>query len=71
MNKRAQSVIFDLFIALFIFVIITSILIVLWNRYNVDINDRLIQKEMLIINISLLTDRTSIFQIHTVLNVKI
>ena len=47
-NKKSQSVIFDLFMALFIFIIITSILIILWNRYNIDINDRLIHKEMLL-----------------------
>ena len=46
MNKRAQSVIFDLFIALFIFVLITSMIIVMWNKYGIEINDKVEQKEM-------------------------
>lgn len=45
-NKKAQSVIFDLFIALFVFILITSIISIMWNKYNFQIEDRVNQKEM-------------------------
>ena len=49
-HKKSQSVVFDLFIALFIFVLITSIISIMWNKYNFQINDQVHQKEMLIKN---------------------
>ena len=45
-NKKSQSVVFDLFIALFVFVLITSIILVMWNKYSLEMEDKIIQKDM-------------------------
>ena len=45
-NKKSQSVVVDLFIALFVFVLIISIITIMWNKYNLDINQKINQKEM-------------------------
>lgn len=46
MNKRAQSVVLDLFIALFIFVLINSLLIIMWGKYGNEIDEKVSQKDM-------------------------
>ena len=45
-NKKSQAVIIDLFIALFIFVLLLSITLIMWNKYANEINEKVIQKEM-------------------------
>ncbi|MBW2985450.1 hypothetical protein KY313_02230 [Candidatus Woesearchaeota archaeon] len=45
-NKKSQSVVIDLFIALFVFILIMSIITIMWNRYNLDLNQKITQKDM-------------------------
>ena len=45
-TKKSQSVVFDLFIALSIFVLINAILIIMWDKYAEEIDEKTSQKDM-------------------------
>ena len=46
MRNKAQAVITDLFIALFIFLLLVSTIIFIWNRYSTRFNEDLEYKDM-------------------------
>ena len=45
-NKSAQAVIIDFFIALSIFILIVSMISIMWNKYNWELNRKVTQKDM-------------------------
>lgn len=46
-RRKAQIAVTDFFIALFIFVILLSFIMLTWNRYNLRLNERLEYEDML------------------------
>jgi len=45
-NKSGQAVIIDFFIALFIFILLVSMISIMWNKYNFELNQKVTQKDM-------------------------
>ena len=45
-SKKSQAVVIDLFVTLFIFVIVLSIILISWNKYNYELGYKVAQKDM-------------------------
>ena len=45
-GKSGQAVIIDFFIALFIFILLVSMISIMWNKYNFELNQKVTQKDM-------------------------
>ncbi|MBL7050893.1 hypothetical protein ISS04_01890 [Candidatus Woesearchaeota archaeon] len=45
-NKSAQAVIIDFFIALSIFILLVSMIAIMWNKYHFELNQKVTQKDM-------------------------